>query len=37
MRHFTFAATLQVALAASGGKDSTVLIHILTTLNERFE
>lgn len=27
----------RVALAASGGKDSTVLAHIVTTLNRRYE
>lgn len=27
----------KVALAASGGKDSTVLIHVLTNLNKRYE
>lgn len=27
----------KVAIAASGGKDSTVLAHILTTLNERYD
>ena len=26
----------RLALAASGGKDSTVLAHIVTTLNERY-
>lgn len=27
----------RVAIGASGGKDSTVLAHILTTLNKRYE
>ena len=27
----------RVAVAASGGKDSTVLAHTLTTLNKRYE
>lgn len=27
----------RVAIAASGGKDSTVLAHLLTTLNERYK
>ncbi len=27
---------LRIALCASGGKDSTVLIHVMTTLNERY-
>lgn len=27
----------RVALAASGGKDSTVLVHIVTTLNQRYD
>lgn len=27
----------RVALAASGGKDSTVLAHVVTTLNKRYE
>lgn len=27
----------RVALAASGGKDSTVLAHIVTTLNQRYK
>lgn len=27
----------RVAIGASGGKDSTVLAHILTTLNRRYE
>lgn len=27
----------RVSVGASGGKDSTVLIHILHTLNERFD
>lgn len=27
----------RVAIAASGGKDSTVLAHVMTTLNERYD
>lgn len=27
----------KVAIAASGGKDSTVLAHVMTTLNERYD
>jgi cytoplasmic tRNA 2-thiolation protein 1 len=27
----------KVAIGASGGKDSTVLIHVLCTLNERYD
>ena len=27
----------KVAIAASGGKDSTVLAHVITTLNERYD
>ncbi len=27
----------RVAVGASGGKDSTVLAHVLTTLNKRYE
>ena len=27
----------KVAIAASGGKDSTVLAHIMTTLNKRYD
>jgi cytoplasmic tRNA 2-thiolation protein 1 len=31
-----FAPGEKIAMGASGGKDSTVLIHVLTTLNERY-
>lgn len=27
----------RIAMGASGGKDSTVLIHIMTTLNQRYD
>ena len=27
----------RIAVGASGGKDSTVLAHVLTTLNKRYE
>jgi cytoplasmic tRNA 2-thiolation protein 1 len=27
----------RIAIGASGGKDSTVLAHVLTTLNKRYE
>lgn len=27
----------KIAVGASGGKDSTVLIHVLTTLNKRYD
>jgi len=27
----------KVAIGASGGKDSTVLVHVLTTLNKRYD
>lgn len=27
----------RIAMGASGGKDSTVLIHVMTTLNERYD
>ena len=27
----------RIALGASGGKDSTVLIHVMTTLNKRYD
>ncbi len=30
-----FCSFIQVCIAASGGKDSTVLAHVLTTLNKR--
>ncbi|KAJ3156804.1 nucleotidyltransferase [Geranomyces michiganensis] len=32
-----FARGDRVAIAASGGKDSTVLAHVMTTLNERYD
>jgi len=32
-----FKAGEKLALAASGGKDSTVLAHIVTTLNKRYK
>lgn len=35
-RHRLFKPGERVALAASGGKDSTVLAHIVTTLNKRY-
>jgi cytoplasmic tRNA 2-thiolation protein 1 len=37
MRHQLFRPGERVALAASGGKDSTVLAHIVTTLNARYD
>ncbi|EIE20833.1 adenine nucleotide hydrolase [Coccomyxa subellipsoidea C-169] len=36
IKHKLFSPGERVAVAASGGKDSTVLAHILTTLNERY-
>ena len=36
-RYGLFKKGEKVALAASGGKDSTVLAHIVTTLNARYE
>ncbi len=35
--HRLFRRGERVALAASGGKDSTVLAHVITTLNKRYE
>ncbi len=35
--HQLFRRGERVALAASGGKDSTVLAHVVTTLNERYK
>lgn len=37
MKYELFKPGEKVALAASGGKDSTVLVHIITTLNERYK
>jgi cytoplasmic tRNA 2-thiolation protein 1 len=37
LSHKLFKRGERVALAASGGKDSTVLVHIVTTLNRRYE
>lgn len=36
-RHRLFRRGEKVAIAASGGKDSTVLAHVITTLNERYD
>jgi cytoplasmic tRNA 2-thiolation protein 1 len=32
-----FTAGERIAIGASGGKDSTVLAHIMTTLNKRYD
>jgi cytoplasmic tRNA 2-thiolation protein 1 len=32
-----FRKGMKVGIAASGGKDSTVLIHVISTLNERYK
>lgn len=37
MEHNLFTRGDVVAMGASGGKDSTVLAHIMTTLNQRHE
>jgi cytoplasmic tRNA 2-thiolation protein 1 len=35
--NFLFKRGEKVAIGASGGKDSTVLVHVLTTLNKRYD
>lgn len=37
IRNHLFSRGDKVAIAASGGKDSTVLAHVMTTLNERYD